>query len=302
MNDEIIGIPRGLSYYRYKYLWKFFFEELNIPYQISEKTNKQILENGKNLAQDEACLSLKIFLGHVDALSKTYKKILIPRIACVKKKEKMCTNFLVLPDLVRNLKDVEVIEFNVDEESNQTEEDAFIHLGELFHKSHYISKIAYQNAKKKEYELKKKRFFKTIDYCKTSNLKILVVAHDYNLEDDWIGRPITSFLKENGITVISSYPPLEKKKNKISPLNYWTENKDLLSSIELYHNSVDGIILISSFPCGPDSLTNEMIQRTVKDIPLLTIIIDEQNNNAGIVTRLESFLDILKMKGSVTNE
>ena len=57
---------------------------------------------------------------------------------------------------------------------------------------------------------------------------------------------------------------------------------------------MDGIILISSFPCGPDSLSNEMILRKVKGIPMISIIRDELNSTTGLITRLESFIDLIK--------
>lgn len=38
-------------------------------------------------------------------------------------------------------------------------------------------------------------------------------------------------------------------------------NKELLGAFSYYKDKVDGIILITAFPCGPDSLTNEMIIR-----------------------------------------
>ncbi len=59
---------------------------------------------------------------------------------------------------------------------------------------------------------------------------------------------------------------------------------------------VDGIILLSAFPCGPDAMTNEMIIRRIKDRPILNMTLDEQTGTAGIETRLESFVDIIKMK------
>ena len=86
---------------------------------------------------------------------------------------------------------------------------------------------------------------------------------------------------------------LENEVKKISPHNYWTYNKEIIASVEHYLDSVDGVILLTVFPCGPDSLSNEMILRKV-DIPIIPIIIDDESGNAGIITRIESFLDILE--------
>ena len=56
---------------------------------------------------------------------------------------------------------------------------------------------------------------------------------------------------------------------------------------------------MTSFPCGPDSLINELLIRKIKDIPIINIIVDEQTSEAGLHTRLESFVDIIKQKGEV---
>ena len=53
---------------------------------------------------------------------------------------------------------------------------------------------------------------------------------------------------------------------------------------------------MSSFPCGPDSLVNEIILRRVKGIPILNLVLDGQEGSAGLETRLESFVDIIKIK------
>lgn len=53
--------------------------------------------------------------------------------------------------------------------------------------------------------------------------------------------------------------------------------------------------MLSSFPCGPDSLVNELIIRKIK-LPIINLVIDDTNSFTGIETRLESFLDIINNK------
>ena len=76
----------------------------------------------------------------------------------------------------------------------------------------------------------------------------------------------------------------------------WIMSRELLGSIAKYHNDVDGIILLTAFPCGPDSMINEMIIRRIKDRPILNLLLDSQDGNAGIETRLESFIDIIRFR------
>lgn len=53
---------------------------------------------------------------------------------------------------------------------------------------------------------------------------------------------------------------------------------------------------MSTFPCGPDSLVNEIVIRRVRDLPVLNLLIDGQEGTAGLETRLESFVDIIHFK------
>ena len=105
-------------------------------------------------------------------------------------------------------------------------------------------------------------------------------------------------MKENNITVIYSdrltEELVEEEYQKLSKEIHWTHNKEIVASAKYYEDKVDGIILISSFPCGPDSLMNEQITRKIKNVPIITLIFEDLNNEAGIITRLESFIDILK--------
>ena len=85
----------------------------------------------------------------------------------------------------------------------------------------------------------------------------------------------------------------------ISPTLYWTYSKELIGAISYYQYSVDGILFLSSFPCGPDSLVNELMLRKIKNIPMINILIDELTTNTGLETRLESFIDIIKERKEI---
>ena len=76
----------------------------------------------------------------------------------------------------------------------------------------------------------------------------------------------------------------------------WAYNRHLLGAIELYKDKVDGIVLLTTFPCGTDSMVNEYIVRHYGDKPIITLTVDSQDGTAGMETRLESFADIIKMK------
>jgi predicted nucleotide-binding protein (sugar kinase/HSP70/actin superfamily) len=81
---------------------------------------------------------------------------------------------------------------------------------------------------------------------------------------------------------------------------YWANELEMTGAAGhfLTDNNVDGIISITAFGCGPDSLMIERMTRYAKKLkkPLLNLTIDEHTGEAGFVTRIEAFTDMLHRK------
>lgn len=297
---KTIGITKGLLYYYDKDLWLEFLKKLGLKTIISTNSTKQTLETGEKLANSEACLALKLYLGHVLNLKDRCDYILVPRLYSIKKNEQVCTNFNALYDLVNNLFDIEILNYNVDVTSLNYRLLGFLKLGEQLGFSYIKSYQAYKYAEKISLMKRKKQEKEQESILKRENntLKILLAGHPYNLYDDLIGKEVITFLQENNITILYSnkidHTIIDQECKKLSTDIHWTHSKEVIASINYYKDKVDGIILISSFPCGPDSLANEQIARKIKNIPLITLLFEDLNNDTGIITRLESFIDILK--------
>lgn len=299
-----VGIPRAMLYYRYKALWKTFFDELGIEVKVSGPTDRQIMERGSALTIDEACLSAKIFMGHVSALVGQCDYILVPRISNFGKRRNMCTRFEALYDMTCNIfhsSGQKFIAYNVDVLKKKDEENAFVELGASLGCASKAAKKAYKRAKKAESDYLKMMQKKQELLLKTKETKILLAGHSYVLEDAYIGRTVTDFLEKLGVTVIRAdlmdRGEALKQSDRLSPTLKWEMNRELVGSIAAAREKVDGIILVSAFPCGPDSMANDMIMRKVKGIPVLNLVLDGQNGTAGVETRLESFVDIIHFKG-----
>ena len=142
----------------------------------------------------------------------------------------------------------------------------------------------------------KKNHIINLNKLKSKNLKILIVSHPYNLYDEMIGKDILNYLIKNEVTLIYSDKFDSKITNNLSKeLSkdlYFKYSKDNLGSIIYCKDKIDGVIFISSFPCAPDSLANELAMRKI-NIPYLNLVIDDTSSFTGIETRLESFLDML---------
>ncbi len=306
MEKEKIGIPKALLFYQYGELWIRFFEKLGFDLIISPNTNLEILENGKKYTDDEACLSLKIYMGHVFYLLDKCDYLLVPRIACLKPHEKLCTNFSALYDLVRNTFDKKIIHYNIDVDKKEDEFYAFVTMGlELGCRYRKVVQ-AYRQAKEEEKMIFERRVTKQqVELASSKKIQILLAGHPYHLHDELIGKTLERLLKKEDVDILYSDlylgKYLEKEVKQISKKNYWTYNREIMGSIAHYQDNVDGILLVSSFPCGPDSLCNEMITRTVTK-PIITIVVDEATTDTGLSTRIESFIDILKERREKNEE
>ncbi len=294
-----IGIPRAMLYYRYKTLWETFFSELKLETKISEETNKKILTNGINYSIDESCLPSKIYMGHVYSLIGQCDYILIPRVVNYGDRNIVCVKFNALYDIVRNtFSDVKLLSYNIDIENGFNEKKGFIAMGKALGKSYFESCTAYKTAKLAQKNDKHQKIdMQNINLACKDKLKILVVSHPYNVYDKLIGYPIIQYIdKLGGLPIFADAIDRRKclsESKDISKSLYWLYNKELIGSIKLLEDKIDGVILLTAFPCGPDSLVNELIIRKTKNLPTINIILDELQGEAGLQTRIESFIDIL---------
>jgi len=303
MTNKIkVGIPKAFLYYRYNILWKNFFEKLGCIVVESDDTNKEILELGKKYSIDESCLASKIYLGHVANLIDKCDYILVPRVCDYGKNNKVCVKFNGIYDIVRNtFLFTKLLDYNIEKTKYKSEFIGLFKIGLKFSKNPFKILYAYHKAKVRERMHNNRLINNQKMVCKSKKLKILIIAHPYNIYDKYIGEPIIKFLKSMNVEIIYA-DRLDRKiaiKNsyELSKGLYWSYSKELIGALNYYKDVVDGAIFITSFPCGPDSLVNELLIRKVKNIPMANIIIDESTAEAGLHTRLESFVDIIMQKG-----
>ena len=83
-NENVIGIPRAMSFYHNYPFYYGFFTALGIKIVLSDVTTKQTLSRGSALVVTETCLPIKIYVGHIlNLLDKGIDKILVPSIQSV---------------------------------------------------------------------------------------------------------------------------------------------------------------------------------------------------------------------------
>ncbi len=298
-----IGIPKAFFYFRYGAMWESFFDALGVETIVSPDTNREIVERGSNLAVDESCLSSKIYLGHVAWLMDKCDMVLVPRIGQQGRAGTMCTRFYAVYDLIRNTfrdTDLKLLHYNIDTKDKQLEPLVFVKLGRALGKNRAHSLYAYWTAKQSERAGQMIAMNEQERLLNLGGIKVLVVAHPYNIYDKYIGQPVLSALKAMDAVPVLGCAADPKKaaaaSYKLSETMPWVTSRELVGAIAMWRERIDGIIILSTFPCGPDSMVNEIVIRRVKDKPILNLILDGQEGTAGLETRLESFIDIIRYK------
>ncbi|GAF79327.1 unnamed protein product, partial [marine sediment metagenome] len=64
----------------------------------------------------------------------------------------------------------------------------------------------------------------------------------------------------------------------------------------LHAKEYDGLIHLAPFTCMPEIVAQNIMPSTKENIPVLTILCDEQITKTGMLTRLEAFVDLLERK------
>lgn len=320
--SKTVGIPKGLLYYDFYPMWKTFFEGVGAKVVVSQDTNKKILDEGVKNCVEDACLPVKTYVGHVINLKeKNVDYIFIPRIVSVERKKYLCSKFLGLPDFIKSLIgdlppiiDIEINYYKNNDEFTQKE---FIKVGRMFGKTEDQSLKAYFEAthQQKKFESLLKKGLTNLEALKVwegknlvkeeSNydLKIAVIAHPYDIMDEYISMGIIEKLKNMGAQVYTM-EMLERDlilegASMLSKEMFWNYERDILGAglYFLKQKNVDGVIMVSAFGCGPNSMTEELLERIFKrekEVPFMLITIDEHSGEAGIMTRLEAFTDLLR--------
>ncbi|MEE8414240.1 MAG: acyl-CoA dehydratase activase-related protein [Dehalococcoidales bacterium] len=69
----------------------------------------------------------------------------------------------------------------------------------------------------------------------------------------------------------------------------------------LHHKDYHGIVHLAPFTCMPEIIAQNIMPTTRENIPVLTILCDEQMSKTGMLTRLEAFVDLLERKRKAGN-
>lgn len=312
-----IGYPRALLYYKYFPLWNQFLTQLGANVVVSRPTSKKTVNVGTAYADNELCLPVKVFYGHLMDLRDRVDAIFVPRIVSVAKNEYTCPKFLGLPDMSKALEDdlPEIIAPTINIQEGWREYmKTVLEFGKRFSDSRVKILGAYRGGitVSKEYHhqmLSGKTPIELLEHkeftVEKPRLKVGVAGHPYNIYDRYISMNLIKRLKSMGVDVVTAEMVPESvialENSRLPKKLFWTYEKEVVGTVFHWANtkSVDGIIYVLSFACGPDSIVQVLLEHELRkenNVPMMPIVIDEHSAEAGLITRVEAFVDMLGRK------
>lgn len=309
-----VGLPRGLLYHRYGTFWERWLQELGFAVRVSAPTTKETLELGLNKVSSEVCLPVKIIAGHVEQLKNTVDYLFLPRLVWMRDRLYACPKMIGIVDLARLTvpRSCRLVAPTIKGDF------ALAHLraGLELTRNPVCAARAYCRAAEKR---EAPRPQVTVpDSFERAGLRIALLSHFYNLNDEYIARSITEAFVLSGVRTLTKEdvpPAVLMADDGMAGAIRWVYERELYNAFRYYLGCwargrasaqlrkknaawldeplVDGVCAVISFGCGPDSLVVELMQLEARKLgmPFMQLVIDEHTGKAGIVTRIEAFID-----------
>ena len=310
-----IGIPRALMvYYQQFPFWRTFFEQLGFTVVLSRESDKSLVTQSIETITTETCLPVELMHGHViDLVDKGVDYIFIPFIVNSKAKEGNKTfncncpwvqtyPFMIKAALKGKIDEskllIPTLHFRFFERALVKEMTSY------FNEKFGISKKEIKRAIYKSDEVQIAFEKRLVDYGKEVLVAIpencrpvVLLGRPYNSTDPHLNLDLVEKLINQNVMPIpidmldlAPYNIFENYRNM-----YWPNGQQMIAAAQMVAKS-DRLyaVYLSNFRCGPDSFIWHYITEELKAKPFLHLEVDEHSADAGMVTRIEAFLDSLR--------
>jgi predicted CoA-substrate-specific enzyme activase len=309
-----IGIPRALMvFYQQFPFWRTFFEQLGFTVVISKESDKSLVTKSIETITTETCLPVELMHGHViDLIERGVDYIFLPFIVNGKQKEGNktmncnCPWVQTYPFMIKA-----ALRGKVDESKlliptlhfRFFEKALLPEMADYFSEKFGLSKTDIRNAVYKADAVQVSFEKSLVDYGSKimgsipANCRpVVLLGRPYNSTDQHLNLGLVEKLISQNVMPI----PLDMLD--LSPFNifanyrnmYWPNGQKLIAAAQLVaKNDKLHAVYISNFRCGPDSFIWHYVTEELKGKPFLHLEIDEHSADAGMITRIEAFLDSL---------
>ncbi|MEA4882187.1 MAG: acyl-CoA dehydratase activase-related protein [Clostridia bacterium] len=305
----VAGVPRGLLYYEYGAFMEEFLEQCGVGVVLSRPTDKSIVDQGVRLCVDGACLPVKVFFGHAHSISDKVDVLFIPRFVSVERRAYICPKLMGLPDMVRaRMRHAPRVVDPLVDLSHGPEglvRSAF-DLGRALGIGGLCGAKALAHAAR-VHRKRKMTGMAVRSSGPGADISIGVLGHSYNLDDRFVSLDLINKLAALGAEPVtpSAYSDRELAQWEMWANGrkrlFWTLGRRLMGAANRWYatGEVDGVVHMMSFGCGPESFIADVVRRQAAlrpEVPFMLLNSDEHSGEAGLATRLEAFVDTVRMR------
>ncbi len=314
-NTKTIGIPLALIGWQLLPLFARFFQTLGFQPVLSGKTSKRIVRSGVEMVTAQTCFPVKVAFGHIaELVNKKVDFVFLPSIVSMtanfpeNKHNQLCPYvqsfaYQVASAFDGKMQNSEILTVPLRlGEGQKLLENSFIELGKKIgvSKSASIKALAAAQQAQNSFDSDiKAKGTEILANLKPDERLFVLVSRPYNGCDNEMNLQLPAKLAELGARAIPvdmlDLSKTELGDEKLHAAIYWSYGQKILRSAEaIKRDKRLFAIYLSNFSCGPDSFLMTYFKDIMDKKPCLQLEIDEHSADAGIITRLEAFLDSLK--------
>lgn len=314
VDGELIGIPKMLNICDFLPFWRAFLTELGFSIVISDVTNKKIIKDGVESIIVESCFPIKLAHGHIlNLINKGVKRIFLPSVINLKSISDHTSNTFSCPyaqsipytvkasidfDAAGVKLDSPVVYFGGSKENTLKTLKSF---GKGIHKTGKEVEKAFDIAMETQNSFYGRCIdegAKMLSALDKHEKAMVIIGRPYNSTDPGANLNIHKKLMDLGVIPVPlDMLPIMDGAEKDEDLKdmYWGYGQKILRAAKLVRERDNFYgIYVTNFGCGPDSFIMHFFKKIMKGKPFLQLEIDEHSADAGVITRLEAFLDSIK--------
>ncbi len=291
-------------------LWRRFFRDCGFAVELSEETNRRIVQLGLNAVVAEPCFPITVAHGHVaDLIAKNVDYIWLPNILSAETRfmdneSHVCPWGQTLPFVIRQASTFRswagrvlcpTLRFRDGMDSIR---DELVRTAVDLGVSRRRAREAFERGRaelqrfRSAYEAAGLEALAELE--RTGESGMVLVGRPYNIHDAGVSLSAARKLREYyGVNVlpIDALPLGDVDVRDVNDNMYWEYGRRILAAAKLVAERADlHVIYITNFKCGPDSFVKGFI-RPASGKPFLTLQFDGHSNDAGMMTRCEAYLD-----------
>jgi predicted CoA-substrate-specific enzyme activase len=305
----VVGIPRTLTFHEYFPFWYAFFNTLGHPVVLSDKTNKTLVQAGLSYVPSETCYPVKTVYGHIsDLISKGAERVLLACEVDHRQPNEQglrsfnCPYIQSMPYMVEAAmgSKVRLLAPVLYRSRPRDETDRMLmalgrSLGHSSKRAREAAAAAHE-AQNNFDRWRQIRGTEILGSLENDQRALVLLGKCHNIFDKGLNLHLARKLRRTGhLTIPYDMLPLDDVS---LPSHYdnvvWKNTRELMKALQVIRGDERLFpVLLTNFGCGPDSFFMKYMETETAGKPHLTLEVDEHTGDAGMVTRIEAFLDTL---------